>query len=145
VPYHGADIALKIIKSTTSSAMLEFQHEIGIHKHLRPHPNVVSVLGVCMDLVDPFILSEYIDGGSLSQLLNETQAFLSPEAAVQICKDVASGISHVHREGILHNDIASRNVLVSAKTNGSYTAKVKIYMEWLWETQRKLEGEQGSN
>jgi len=44
--------------------------------------------------------------------------------AVTIAKDIASGMSHIHKENIMHCDLAARNLLVSLKGKDQYVIKV---------------------
>lgn len=123
VAYASSDIAVSTVRVLTC---LVSCFGFSRRSALRPHPNVVTILGVCMQVDDPFIVSEYLDGGSLANLLLDGSIPISSEVALQMCADIASGVSHVHNEGILHCDLASRNVLVSPKKNGTYTVKVRF-------------------
>ena len=37
---------------------------------------------------------------------------LTPEVEAKMLMDIAAGILHLHCEGVIHRDLASRNVLV---------------------------------
>lgn len=80
---------------------------------LRPHPNVVSLLGICNEPPHYAIITEYLEGGSLDRLLY-SQVQLSLQKALRILMDVAQGVAHLHHEKIVHRDIAARNVLLTA-------------------------------
>jgi len=49
---------------------------------------------------------------------------IDPLLAVEIGKDICSGMAHLHAENILHCDLAARNLLVSLKGKDQYVIKV---------------------
>lgn len=59
------------------------------------------------------IVSEYIAGDSLTDLLKREHK-LSPERAVQIICDVCDGLAALHSVGCVHRDITPNNVIVSS-------------------------------
>jgi len=92
---------------------------------LRPHPNVCDLLGVCTNKQNPIcIVTELLSEGSLTDLFNSSKIFIDAGLAVTVAKDIASGMSHLHRENILHCDLAARNLLVSLKGKDQYIIKV---------------------
>jgi len=94
-------------------------------KNLRPHPNVCDLLGVCTQPGSPIcIVTELLSEGSLVDLFNNGKIMIDAGLAVTIAKDIASGMSHLHKENILHCDLAARNLLVSLKGKDQYVIKV---------------------
>ena len=90
---------------------------------LGKHPNVVECLGYVDDgtTVDaegdgalPMLALEFVERGSLDSLLNKADTDLNEAARLGLSADVACGLSTIHCGGILHNDIAARNVLVTS-------------------------------
>lgn len=63
----------------------------------------------------PFLVSEFMDGGDLRQLL-DARAPAWPER-VQIALDVADGMAYLHSVGLLHRDLKSLNVLLEKSSN----------------------------
>lgn len=74
-------------------------------RHLRNHPNVCSILGICTDPVA--IVMELIPGGSLSSCLADENFEMTPEKVISFAKDIASGMSHLHAENIIHLDLGA--------------------------------------
>lgn len=64
-------------------------------RNLRPHPNVVLLLGVCQNPV--CIVTEFLPRGSLWDILNSTQP-INTSLKKKIIRDVASGLYHLHNE-----------------------------------------------
>jgi serine/threonine protein kinase len=60
---------------------------------------------------------EYMEYGSLHDLLRNDTMYLSGEIILQICRDVAQGLRFLHQSKppILHGDMKARNILVDAR------------------------------
>jgi len=76
------------------------------------HPNIVPILDVGEFKDTPFICMEYVDGTTLTELI-ETKRPTEKEIcrmAIKIC----DAVSYAHRLGILHRDIKPSNILVDS-------------------------------
>jgi serine/threonine protein kinase len=60
-----------------------------------------------------FIAMDYVDGGSLRQLLNSCKGPLRVERAVNIARGVAEGLAAAHLLHIVHRDIKPENILLA--------------------------------
>lgn len=78
------------------------------------HPNIVAVYDWGEEDGTYFIVMEYVEGMSLSQLIKENGP-LGPERAADIAVDVAKGLGYAHSKGFIHLDTKSANVLISDK------------------------------
>ncbi|MFE0700564.1 PASTA domain-containing protein [Streptomyces sp. NPDC058872] len=67
----------------------------------------------------PYIVTEYIEGFTLSALLRSGQT-LSPQYVLDMAIDVLQALGHAHRSGIVHQDIKPANVMLT------YTGQVKV-------------------
>src|SRR3954464_14555573 len=76
------------------------------------HPNIVGVYDWGESGGTYFIVMEYVDGRSLSQVLRDEGA-LSPDRAADITTDIASALGFAHRNGVVHRDVKPGNVLIS--------------------------------
>ena len=73
---------------------------------LRPHPNVCNVFGICTDPSHPIcIVMEYLPDGALDQLVYKNKIGLDSKMLLEFAKDIASGMSHIHQENVLHCDL----------------------------------------
>lgn len=80
------------------------------------HPNVVSVEEVVEGHGTPVIVMEYLDGGSLRDLLR-SRGTLPWREAVNMTIEVLRGVEAVHAAGIIHRDIKPSNVLLDSTWN----------------------------
>jgi serine/threonine-protein kinase len=74
------------------------------------HPNVVKILSAGEENGVPYLVMEYVEGGTLESVL-EKRGKLPPAAATRIARQLASALAAAHRAGVLHRDIKSANVL----------------------------------
>jgi predicted Ser/Thr protein kinase len=77
------------------------------------HPNIVQTHEMGREENWIFIVMEYVDGGSLVDLIVKEKR-LPPRRAVEIMCDILSGLHHAHERGIVHRDIKPGNVLLTS-------------------------------
>ena len=72
---------------------------------------------------DPLLVMEYMDRGSLSDLLHNETVSIDGEQILPILRDVASGVRFLHASNprVLHGDIKARNILVDSKFRAKVT------------------------
>ncbi|PRP88848.1 serine/threonine protein kinase [Planoprotostelium fungivorum] len=99
-------------KTITTKALQEFLGEVQIMQNLRPHPNVVLFMGVCVPPQPFCIVTEFCDRGSLLNYLRSSQN-IPVEEQFRLISGIALGMLHLHSERIVHRDLAARNVLLS--------------------------------
>ena len=74
------------------------------------HPHVVAVYDWGNTDDGPYLVTEYLAGGSLAQML-EAGHVLSPSQVVKVGLEAASGLAAAHRRGMVHRDIKPGNLL----------------------------------
>ena len=112
----GNEVALKLIRSnllSDDSFRRRFEREARAASELR-HPNVVAISDQGEHEGIPYIVQEFIAGGSLDGLLEE-RGQLSVAEAVRICADAAAGLEAVHALEITHRDIKPANIMLDAE------------------------------
>ncbi|KAL6053226.1 guanylate cyclase [Balamuthia mandrillaris] len=113
--WRGLVVAVKKMKQPSGFIMKEdlrnFLREINIMSQLR-HPNILLLLGACLDYPNVCIISEFISEGDLHQyLLHEPQPW---HRKLELAIDAARGLAFLHlaKPAVLHQDLKSYNLLV---------------------------------
>ncbi|XP_013117442.2 mucin-2, partial [Stomoxys calcitrans] len=119
-------VAVKTIKAC--STQLSLKDEGNIMRKLGSHPNVVTLLGACIESEPHMLIMEYAMRGRLLSLLRAARnatnilpasvpggrslAPLSPRTLAGFCLDIACGMEYIAEKRIVHRDLAARNVLL---------------------------------
>jgi serine/threonine-protein kinase len=74
------------------------------------HPNVTQLYDYGESDGRPFMVLEYLPGGSLEELLR-THGILADEETRRIATELAGGLAHAHARGVVHRDLKPSNVL----------------------------------
>src|ERR1019366_8208876 len=77
------------------------------------HPNILQVYDWGEEDGEPYLVLEYLAGGSLRQVY-DTGVLLTPQQAVQVGLQAAAGLDYAHRRGLIHRDIKPANLLFDA-------------------------------
>jgi serine/threonine-protein kinase len=75
------------------------------------HPNIVQIYDYGRAKDGPFLIMEYVDGGSLLDRCREGP--LPLEDAVDLACQLCDGLAKAHDVGIVHRDIKPANVLLN--------------------------------
>eukprot|EP00727_Mastigamoeba_balamuthi_P007171 m51a1_g3074 putative protein kinase (587) ;mRNA; f:32885-35224 len=111
--WRGTPVAVKVLKSNvTSDVLRDFRSEVGLMGRMR-HPNVVLFLGASTHSTRHTIVSEFLEGGSLHELLHEKGRRLDMRMTLRLAKQASFGLNYLHLGGIVHRDLKSANMLLS--------------------------------
>lgn len=80
------------------------------------HPNISRIITVGCKDNHYFYTSEYIEGSSLKQILDDKKK-LDVEEATRIARELAGALRHGHEKGIVHGDVRPSNVLIGSNGN----------------------------
>ncbi len=75
------------------------------------HPNIVKIYDYGERDGRPYIVMDYIEGKNLKEILKE-ETRLPSDRAVPIFIQLASALTHLHNQGVLHRDIKPDNVII---------------------------------
>ena len=108
------DVAVKVLDrdlANMDSVLERFQKEVSAASAMA-HENLAAVYdsGVTED-GRPYIVMEYMRGQTLAQLLKK-RAKLSLNEFAEIFVQVAKGLAHAHRRGVVHRDIKPSNIML---------------------------------
>ncbi|MFO0594140.1 MAG: serine/threonine-protein kinase [Myxococcaceae bacterium] len=74
------------------------------------HPNIVSFQGHGRRGVLPFIVMEFLEGMTLSDIVEKHGGRVGLAETVAIVKQIAGGLAFLHHNGLVHRDIKPQNV-----------------------------------
>ncbi|XP_043273873.1 tyrosine-protein kinase Fer isoform X2 [Venturia canescens] len=84
------------------------------------HPNIVKLIGICVQKQPIMIVMELVPGGSLLTYLRKNSSTITQREQLRMCKDAAAGMCYLESKYCIHRDLAARNCLVG------YESIVKI-------------------
>jgi hypothetical protein len=108
--WNGVEVAVKIFKNATKEAAEDFKHEAVMMAKVAHHPHVVRFIGAAFKDGSIAMVLALCSGGSLLSALEKKK--LDAAAKTRILRETASALSFLHSLGIVHRDIAARNVLL---------------------------------
>lgn len=109
------EVAVKVLRPEYMSDRIrssQFHHEVQATSKMS-HPNIVSMYDVGQDGDARYIVMEYVRGNTLEALIRQSGA-IKPMRAIQIALKILQALGHAHKNGIVHRDIKSQNILVDA-------------------------------
>ncbi|MGE3075012.1 MAG: serine/threonine-protein kinase [Dehalococcoidia bacterium] len=117
----GQQVALKLMHehvASDPSYAERFRREAAVAA-LIDSPNVVRVLEFASDRGRPYIVTEYVEGRSLEEILQEGP--LSAERSASIAAGVANALAAAGSRNVVHRDIKPANILISVDGTAKVT------------------------
>lgn len=113
----GTPVAIKCLSAESKQGTDEFVTEIRMISTIK-HPNLVELIGCCVEENNRILVYEYMENNSISTaLLGSKGKHVAMEwpTRAAICIGTASGLAFLHEEAkphIVHRDIKASNVLL---------------------------------
>lgn len=137
--YSGKPVAIKVLKLYKGKPE-EFFKDLAIEAsnliNLSSHENIVRIYAINIDEFviasilngkpelylenPPMIVMEYMDGGTLKDLLNDDMFFYSNEWERTILRaicEVAKALDYIHSQGFVHMDVKPQNIFLDKRPN----------------------------
>jgi serine/threonine protein kinase len=112
----GKPFALKIISpvfAEDEGARMRFNNEAKLASET-PHPNIVSVVDYGEDpQLGVFMVMELVNGDTL---LAPGLLPMTIRGAIDVLRQVADALEHIHKRGIIHGDIKAENIVLTEET-----------------------------
>jgi eukaryotic-like serine/threonine-protein kinase len=109
------DIAIKLIRTQAIPAqqherlMNRFQREAKAQAQFN-HPNIVPVYDYGVHEGMPYLVMEYIPGGTLKERIKGP---VDVQQAVAWVLPIADALAYAHKQGIIHRDVKPSNILIT--------------------------------
>lgn len=107
------DVVIALLKTDDLSAesVPRLTREAQAMARLGSHPNIVTVYDIGDEQGRPFIVSQYVEGGSVTDLLEAADKHRLPfDQVIRIGSQVCQALVHCHGQGIIHRDLKPGNV-----------------------------------
>ncbi|XP_071527349.1 LIM domain kinase 1 isoform X2 [Panulirus ornatus] len=107
----GEVMVLKELYRVDEQAQKNFLKEVAVLRSLS-HKNVLRFIGVLYKDRKLHLLTEYIGGGTLKEIIHNLEESLPWDQRISFAKDIAAGMAYLHNCDIIHRDLNSNNCLV---------------------------------
>ncbi|XP_022091396.1 uncharacterized protein LOC110979686 [Acanthaster planci] len=127
-------VVIKQLRDTaTPEEQLLFLQEVQPYREVN-HPNVLLLLGQCIDSMPLLLILEYAPFGDLKSYLwkhrGEVQQMAQQDIQLKMAADMVSGLMWLHQADFIYIDLATRNCQVCADTSvkiGDYGLALEKY------------------
>ena len=93
---------------------MDIPREVQILSSVPEHPNIISFYAIAFNYPDMFIVTEFAEKGSLFNYLHKEKQVPTVDQSLAWALEVAQGMEHLHSHDIIHRDLKSANILLSA-------------------------------
>jgi serine/threonine protein kinase len=128
-PFTNRDVAVKVVKPE----VLKDPEQGHIFKRLfvieaslagkLTHPHIAAILDAVNDGENPYLVVEYVPGGTLEPYCAYDH-LLSPERAVEVIFKCSRALEFAHRIGVTHRDIKPANILIEDSSGAIRDIKI---------------------
>ncbi|WP_249010416.1 serine/threonine-protein kinase [Conexibacter sp. DBS9H8] len=108
----GRTVALKVMSDALAADpayVARFAREARLAASIS-HPNLVEIYDYSATAARPYLVMEFVPGGTLADRLRDGP--LSVPVLLTVCADLLSALGAVHAQGVLHRDVKPANVLI---------------------------------
>ncbi|MFI4931343.1 MAG: serine/threonine-protein kinase [Burkholderiales bacterium] len=127
--FHDRLVAIKRVRRATLANPIDahyssrfFAAEAALVGRLK-HPNVVQLHDAVDDPHEPYLVLEYVPGGTLREYCRP-DALLSLEQIVEVGFKCAMALGYVYRQGLIHRDVKPANLLATVERGRVLEVKI---------------------
>ncbi|KAJ6305206.1 hypothetical protein OIU78_020696 [Salix suchowensis] len=123
----GMVVAIKKLKSESEQGFAEWKSEVSFLGRLS-HPNLVKLLGYCLEEKELLLVYEFMQKGSLENHLFRRNPNIDPlswDIRLKIAIGAARGLAFLHtsEKQVIYRDFKASNILL----DGNYNAKISDF------------------
>lgn len=118
-PFHNRDVAIKVCKlspgveeETARVARKMFFNEAHTAGVL-DHPNITRILDAGEENDEPYLVMEYVDGGTTLDTYCKAERLLPVADVAKVIFKCAKALDYAHRRGVIHRDIKPSNLMLT--------------------------------
>jgi len=105
--------ALKVLPPNSLAERVNaLKWEVDISRIVGEHPNLIKIFGCGEENGWIYLGMEYVNGKSLDSCVREGKK-PSVRRAVEISRDAACGLEHLHQKNVFHSDVKPGNIIVN--------------------------------
>jgi len=116
------DVAFSLIKTEglDASGLARVRREAQAMGRLGSHPHIVTVHDIGDENRQPYIIQEFMEGGSVLDIVDQSPDHRLPiDQSLQIAAEVCQALQHAHDRGIIHRDVKPGNIWLTADPSTS--------------------------
>jgi hypothetical protein len=114
----GRQVAIKLLDdrfARDEQVRARFKREALTAAKLSGHPNIVTIFDVGEHEGRPFIVMEYLSGGTIAE--RASAGPIAPDEALGWLAQAASALDEAHAAGVVHRDVKPANLLLDERGN----------------------------
>ncbi|KAL8449716.1 hypothetical protein Emed_002971 [Eimeria media] len=101
----------------TLEAMRSVAREVNSYRMIE-HPFIVKYYGVCLEHNFVALVTEYLNGGNIFDILYENKVNISAAIRLKMCRQLLEAVHFLHMEKrLVHRDLKTANLVVDAQYN----------------------------
>lgn len=152
--YNSTDVFIKGFRfqGVDNSRLIELMNNLA-HSSMLRHTYIVNFLGVAKEGCCIYSITEYLNHGSLFDVIHNTKKKLIPDIIIRLAKQIAAAMQYLHSLNHIHGHLKSTNILLDnnmiPKVSDIGISSLKSYTELLsikrtataWSSPEVLKGE----